>query len=561
MRDYSKEIRAYVLKNALEFGKAEGGKVLPKLFQHGLKKEEIKEILPILNRIVEDVNSLSKEEREKEFVRFKDIVKEKEEKERTLPELDNLSKRMVFRVAPFPSGALHLGNAKTYLLNALYAEKYNARLLLIMDDTIGSKDKQISPESYELVEEAFKWLNVKYEKPVIYKSDRLEIYYKYAEELIKKGKAYMCHCPQDELKEKREKGEECEHRDFSVTENLAKWRLMRDAKEGGAILRLKTDIKDPNPAFRDRVLFRISDREHPRVGKKYRIWPTLEMTWAVDDHLLGITHILRGNDLMIETDMEKYIWDIFEWKHPETIHTGLIRIEGNEGAKISKSKAQKEVKSGEFEGWDDPRTWSIQSLKRRGIKSEAIRELVFEIGLNKQDITVPIDSLYSINRKLIDQGSDRYSFISDPMEIEIPNKPDLKKVSVPIHPDKDKNRTIKVDKVFISKKDFEELKGKEVRLLHLYNIKLPRDNKGKKAKVDFTTLENKDIGKINWVSDFLNVRVLLPNGKWLSGIAEKAIEKLKSGESIQFERFGFCCFDGEVKDGEKEIYEFWFAHK
>ncbi|MBI2631639.1 glutamate--tRNA ligase [Candidatus Pacearchaeota archaeon] len=562
MRDYSKEIRAYVLKNALEFNKAEGGKVLPKLFQHGLQKEEIGEILPIMNRIVDDVNSLTTEEREKEYVRYKNYIKERDEKERTLPELPNSSGNMIFRVAPFPSGALHLGNAKTYLLNALYAEKYKARVLLIMDDTIGSKEKQISPESYNLIEEAFKWLNVKYVKPIIYKSDRLEIYYKYAEELIKKGKAYICHCSQEELREKREKEEECEHRDFSVTENLARWRLMSDAKEGRAILRLKTDMKDPDPAFRDRVLFRISDRDHPRVGKKYRIWPTLEMTWAVDDHLLGITHILRGNDLMIETDMEKYIWDIFGWKHPETIHTGLIRIEGIEGAKISKSKAQKEVKSGEFIGWDDPRTWSIQSLKRRGIKSEAIRELVFEIGLNKQDITVPIDSLYSINRKLIDSYSLRYSFVKDPIELEIFNKPKIKKISIQVHPDMKETRAVKIDKIFISKRDFEEFKGKEIRLLHLFNIKLIDEMKKDITKVEFTTVDNKEIPKINWVSVHVNVRVLMPDGNWLNGIAEKSVEKLKSGESIQFERFGFCRFDGKIKNKKgEEIYEFWFGHK
>jgi glutamyl-tRNA synthetase len=429
MKDFSKETRAYALKNALEFGKADGGKVLPKLFQHGLQKEEIISIMPLVNRIVEDVNALSREEIESEFVRYRNFIKEKEEEERGLPELPSASGKMVFRIAPFPSGALHLGNAKTYLLNALYAEKYNAALLFIMDDTIGSEEKQITAESYELIEEAFKWLKVKYEKPIIYKSDRLEIYYKYGEELIKKGETYVCHCSQSELKENREKGIECEHRAFSVTENLARWRMMPQAKEGSAVLRLKTDMQHPNPAFRDRVLFRIADREHPRVGKKYRVWPTLEMSWAIDDHLLGITHILRGNDLMIETVMEKFIWDIFGWKHPETIHIGLIRIEGIEGAKISKSKAQKEVKSGEFIGWDDPRTWSIQSLRRRGIKPEAIREFVFEIGLNKQDIVVPIDSLYAINRKMIDASALRYSFVADPVEIEISNKPKIKKVS------------------------------------------------------------------------------------------------------------------------------------
>ena len=172
-------------------------------------------------------------------------------------------------------------------------------------------------------------------------------------------------------------------------------------------------MKHPNPAFRDRVLFKISEREHPKVKKKYTVWPTLEMSWSVDDHLLKVSHIIRGNDLMIESDMERYIWDIFGWKHIEIMHTGFVKIEETEG-KISKSRAREEVKSGKFIGWDDPRTWSIQSLARRGIRAEAIRKFVEEIGLNKQDITVPIDSLYAINRKLIDLEADRYYFVDEP---------------------------------------------------------------------------------------------------------------------------------------------------
>ncbi|MBS3081816.1 hypothetical protein J4416_02675 [Candidatus Pacearchaeota archaeon] len=99
--------------------------------------------------------------------------------------------------------------------------------------------------------------------------------------------------------------------------------------------------------------------------------------------------------------MEKYIWDLFKWDHPILIHTGLVKLEGV-GAKLSKSKAGKEVKSGEFSGWDDPRTWSVQSLARRGIRPESIKEFVKRIGLNKQDITIPIENLYAINRQLID---------------------------------------------------------------------------------------------------------------------------------------------------------------
>src|SRR3989339_799578 len=492
MIDLKKEIRAYALKNAMEFGKTNPGTIIPKLFQHGLDKKDLKEVMGDVVSIVNEVNKMKEDERMRAFEEVKGLVKERVEEEKGLAELPNVSNKMVFRLAPFPSGALHLGNAKTYLLNALYAEK---------------------------------------------------------------DKAYVCHCPQDKLRENRARGLSCGCREFPIKMQLLRWKEMFKAEQGDAILRIKTNMLDPNPAFRDRVLFKISDKEHPRVGKKYRVWPTLDVCWAIDDHLLGITHIIRGNDLMIETDMEKYIWDIFKWKHPETIHAGLIKIEGIEGAKLSKSKAQAEVKSGAFSGWDDPRTWSIQSLSRRGIRVEAVREFISSIGLNKQDITTPIDALYAINRKLIDLEADRYYFVPNAVELEIKNAPKTREIEVPVHPDKPKE-TMKMritpGRVWISKEDYENFKGKEVRLLHLFNMELKEKN-----KAEFTTTGNMPIPKITWVSFPVKARVLMPDGQWVEGLADENITGLKEGEVLQFERFGFCRYDGG-KDG---VHEFWFSHK
>ena len=556
MVNLDNEIKAYSIKNALEHGKADPSKILPKLFNHGLEKTEIKTIMPIISKTIKEINSLSKKKLEEMYKSFSQYIPKKEEKPHTLPELPNPSSKMVFRLAPFPSGALHIGNAKTYLLNALYSEKYKGKILLVMDDTIGSEAKQIMPEAYFLIEEAFQWLGVNYVKPIIYKSDRLKIYYEYALELIKKDKAYVCHCPQEKLKEHREKGIECGCRQFPVKEQEKRWKQMFEAKEGSAVLRIKTSMMHPNPAFRDRVLFKISDREHPKIKSKYRSWPTLEMSWAIDDHLLGITHILRGADLQIETDMEKYIWDIFGWKHPETIHVGLVKLEGVEG-KLAKSKSQQEVKSGVFSGWDDPRTWSIQSLKRRGIKAESIRSFVSEIGLNKQNISIPIGTLYSINRKLIDKDVNRYSFIENPIELQIKNKPESKIIEVPIHPDKKETRAIEANRIFISKSDFEKFKGKEIRLLHLYNIKLDKNIKDRVGEAKFTSLDNKDISKINWVSEFVPCTILMPSGEKINGMGENSIKNLKYEEIVQFERFAFCKLDRKI--GEE--YEFWFTHR
>lgn len=246
------------------------------------------------------------------------------------------------------------------------------------------------------------------------------------------------------------------------------------------------------------------------------------------------------------------MWDIFKWKHPVTIHTGLIKIEGM-GAKISKSKNQKEIREGTFTGWDDPRTWSIQSLIKRGITKEAIREFVKEIGLNRQDITVPIETLYAANRRLIDATTSRYSFVEQPHEFLIANDKLPKNVHVALHPDApDKTREISIDNaVYISEQDFQSHNGKEVRLIHLCNIKLD-------DKPHITSFDNvAKIPKIQWVGKHVSAKILMPDGTWKEGIADADVEALTLGATIQFERVGFVCFQGVV-DG-KAI--FWFAHR
>ncbi|MEK6894665.1 MAG: glutamate--tRNA ligase [Nanoarchaeota archaeon] len=557
MKDFSKEILAYALQNAIEHGKADSGKVLTKLFQHGLDRKEIPLVMKIINKTVDDVNSMNEKERMELFSKMDDVVKKHDKTEDyELPELppSPIGNKMVLRLAPFPSGALHIGNTKTYLLNALYAEKYNADLLLVMDDTIGSVEKPIVKEAYDLIPDAFKWLGVNYKK-IYYKSDRLEIYYEYAEKLIEMNKAYVCYCKAEELRKNRAEAKECGCRQYPIGMQKARWKEMflLKVKEGEAVLRIKTDMQHPNPAFRDRVLFKIADRPHPRIGTKHRIWPTLEMCWSIDDHLLGITHIIRGNDLVIESDMEKYIWDLFKWKHPVLIHAGLVRLEGV-GAKISKSKAAKEVNSGEFSGWDDPRTWSVQSIARRGIKKEAVREFVKRIGLNKQDIVVPIDVLYAINRQMIDAETLRYSFVENPVKLNLSadEMKGIDRIVVPVHPARpEETREVLVsDDIVISRKDFEKHNGNEVRLLHLFNVEV-----GKKTHV--TSIDNKKIPKINWVSvGAVKTRILMPDGEWIEGFCEPAAAKVKPGTIVQFERFGFVKFDS-VKDG---IAEYWFAH-
>src|SRR3989344_7828656 len=324
---FDKKILLASLENAIKHdGKANVNAVLGIVLSKSPElKKNIKELQKNVSDVVSNINNMTLEEQKLQFKNLGGEITEKKEEERKLPELKNVKGKIIMRLAPYPSGPLHIGNSRPYIINDEYVKMYKGKLLLVIDDTIGSEEKQIIKEAYDLIPDGLRWLNIDFDEKIIYKSDRLDIYYKYAKDLIKKEYAYVCKCSSVILRENRANGLECKCRINSVKNNLAGWEEMFEAKEGTMTLRIKTSMQHQNPAFRDRVIFRISDRVHPRVKTKYRIWPLLDFSWAVDDYLLGITHILRGKELMIESEMEKYIWEIFRWPQKEIIHTGLFQ--------------------------------------------------------------------------------------------------------------------------------------------------------------------------------------------------------------------------------------------
>ncbi len=559
-------IYKYVLQNAVKYeGKADPGAIIGKvLAENPALKDDMKNLSKEIILIVKEVNLMKLQKQIEELKKIApELLEEKKiVEERKLPALNNVFDQVVLRIAPYPSGPLHIGNAKTIILNDEYAKIYNGKLILVMDDTIGSEEKNIEIEAYDLIPDGLKWLGINFDKNLVYKSDRLEIYYKYAEELIKKGVAYTCRCNSEILRENRARGIACSCRVKEVNSILNDWKGMLDNKfnEGEIILRLKTDIKHPNPAFRDRVLFRISNRKHPRVGNKYKVWPMLEFSWAMDDVLLNITHVIRGKELMIESDMERFIWGILNWKSPELIHTGLLTIEG---VKLSKSKSKLEVKSGKYSGWDDPRTWSLQSLKRRGFKPTAIRNFCLSFGVNEHESTVSVDKFYSENRKLIEAEANRYFLVEDPVEVFIENA--IKnEVEVRLHPEYSErgNRKFLVDgKFYITKKDFETLKeGKINRLMDCYNfIKIGKNLIFHSSEYKIFK-DSKDRGiTIHYVpkDHAVKFEVVMDDGSIINGFAESNIVNLRVNDVIQSERRFYCRLDA-VENG---IYKFWFTHK
>ena len=555
-------IYALVLENAIMFtGRASAGPVIGILVAIDPEvKANIKELSQLTNKIVNEVNSLTLEEQKSKFKNLEPLIHHEEKVIKTgLPELENVDNNVVLRFAPYPSGPLHLGNAKQLILNDEYARRYSGKLLLVYDDTIGSDDKTISSDAYKLILDGIQWLGARIAK-IYYKSDRLDIYYKYAIDLINENKAYICFCKSEILRKKREMGLDCEHRSYSISQNLDYFNQMlrKKFKPGEVVLRIKTSMTHKNPAFRDRVLFRISVRNHPRSKKKYSVWPLLEFSWAIDDHLLNVTHILRGKDLMIESEMEKFIWDIFGWKHPELIHTGMIKLEG---IKLSKSKSKHEVTSGVYKGWDDHRTWSLQSLRRRGFLPEAIRKFLMKPGLSKNDVSLPIDDLYAENRALIDKDSNRYFFIQDPKLITI-DKFKGRNVEINLHPDypdRGKRKLEVNNKIYINNRDYIELKeNKLFRLMDCVNF-IKKKNRFIFHSTDYANFKDKGSRIIHWLPENGNLKasVVMDDGNIVKGLLERNASKLKINGICQFERAFFAKLDKKSKNE----FTFYFTHK
>ncbi|MFX0186484.1 MAG: glutamate--tRNA ligase [Candidatus Hodarchaeota archaeon] len=572
------------LKNALEFGgkpnkKAIMGKLMA---QRKELRSQAKIVIPILDQIIKEISKLSLEEQKGKLLQLDPKALEKKEKievKKELPALPNLDKydKIIMRLAPYPSGALHIGNARMIVLNNEYVKRHNGELILFYDDTIGSpkslrdsaKAKYVLSQAYDLIKEGLEWLGVKYSK-VYYKSDRLEIFYEYTEKLIKDNMAYICFCAAKEFKEKyKKKKKNCPHRDSSVEINLKKWNKMLSGKyrEQEAVVRLKTGMDQKDPALRDNIIMRISEAEHPRVGTKYIIWPMLEFSWAIDDYLIGVTHILRGADLIKEDFIEDFIWNHFNWKKAEFLHYGRINFQD---MKISKTLARNNIQNGIYLGWEDPRTWSLQSLKKRGIRPEALTETLLNLGLSMTGIIFSVNWLYAKNKEIIDGISDRYFFVEDPILIEIGNVPFEEYMAEPLllpsNPERGKRIIKGIVKneqlnILIAFSDAKNLKaGQIIRLKDLINIHiLSVDLAEKKIKASYHSLKlNREFSIIQWVpkEEKIKVTVLKPDGTSSIGYGEINLLKIPMNKTIQFERYGFV---NPIKIENNELF-CYFTH-
>jgi glutamyl-tRNA synthetase len=579
----NEELRELIRKNALlnavqHGGKAQAGPIVGKLLGEKAElRSQAKELTGLINEILAEVNGLSPED-QRLIVAEKwpqTPKKPKVEEEKRLPPLPNVEKykQVVTRFSPNPDCVLHLGSARAILLSYEYAQMYKGKFVLRFEDT-DPKVKRPSLEFYPKIREDLAWLGCKVDEEYI-QSDRLPIYYEYAKKLIGDGNAYVCDCVPDEFRNKTIARQPCPCRDLPPQEHLARWEKMLDGTypEGKVVVRVKTDLNHPNPAVRDWPALRIIDTvkyPHPRVGRKFRVWPLYNMAAGVDDHLMGITHIIRGKEHQTNGVRQEFMYKHLGWEYPQAIHYGRLKITG---AFLSKSKIVAGVKSREFTGWDDPRLATFAALRKRGITPEAIKKMIIDVGPKPADVTLSWENLYAYNRKILDPQCDRYFFVADPAKITVKNVPKTFNVKLPLHPEEPEKgaRQYKVApddeynaaSFWIARKDAGNMEvGKVVRLMELFNVKVEKVTADLVEAV-FVSEAYEDIRKakaqlIHWIptGEEYPCSVVMSDASAVDGFAESACKKLKPDAVVQFERFGFVRIDAVA-----EKLSAYYAHK
>lgn len=541
--DIEEIARKHALLNAVRYNgranlKAVIGKVMAEV------KKEAKEVIPIVKKIVEEVNSLSLEEQEREIEKLGIKVEEKKKEKKKLPPLPHAKKgEVVTRFPPEPNGYLHIGHAKAAFIDYEYARMYDGIFILRFDDTNPVNERK---EFYEVQKEDLKWLGIEWDKE--YRtSDNLPKHYELAKQLLEEGNAYVCTCSEEEIRKNRREMKECKCRNESKIE----WKDFIKMREGEAVLRLKGNMKSQNTAMRDPVLFRIIEHPHPIHGTRYRVWPTYDFYGAVEDSISGVTHPFRSKEYELRDEVYFYLLDLLGLRKPHLMEFSRLEIKG---MPVSKRKIKPLIEKKLVVGWDDPRLPTLRGLRRRGIVPEAIKEFVLAQGISKSEAIVAFENLEAVNRKILDGRARRYFFVAEPVKLIVENAVE-KEVELKYHPSVNMGkRKIKVGNIFyIPKEDALKLKEGEIfRLKDLYNVKILKKGK-EEIRGEFAgdkLIEGVD--KIQWVShENIKIKVMIPslpfkNGdfdenslKIIEGLVEKNAEEIKHGEIVQFERFGF----------------------
>ncbi|QSW99381.1 glutamate--tRNA ligase [Haloterrigena alkaliphila] len=526
----------------------------PEFREHG------DEIPGVVGGVVGRVNDLeydAKRERLEELApeELAEIEAEDEEDEHDLPDLSNAEAydEVRMRVAPNPNGPWHVGHARMPAVIGTYKERYDGWFCVRFDDT-DPETKRPDLEAYDAILEDLDYLG--FEPDATYRaSDRLETYYDHARELIDLGGAYTCSCSGEEFSDLKNSGEPCPHRDKDVETVREEFEAMIDGEysSGEMVLRVKTDIEHKNPALRDWVAFRMIDTPHPRKeASEYRCWPMLDFQSGVDDHLLEVTHIIRGIDLQDSAKRQRFVYDYFGWEYPEVVHWGHVQIDAYD-VKMSTSTIAELIEQGDLDGWDDPRAPTIKSLRRRGIRGAAIVEAMSGLGTSTSDVDLAMSSIYANNRDLIDEETDRRFFVRDGNQVPLGGSPP-DEANPPLHPNHEERgvREIPVgDSVMLEPEDVPE-REERVWLKGLGCFQFTRGALQYTGE-DIDVVREGDVDVIHWApaSESVAVRMRTPDGD-VRGHAEPGVGDLEPDEMVQFERVGFARIDRHEDEADDD---------
>jgi glutamyl-tRNA synthetase len=555
----------HALLNAVKHGsEADVGAIVgPLMGENPDFREHGDEVAGVVAPVVERVNELDAEGREKRLeVVAPDLLAELENEDgtddRTLPELPNVDADtdVRMRLAPNPNGPWHIGHARMPAVVGRYKERYDGWMLCRFDDT-DPETKRPEMGAYDAILDAIEYLGFEPDE-VVRASDRMETYYEHARALIDRGGAYTCSCLAGEFSALKNDGEACPHRDKDPETTREEFDAMVDGEyaAGGMVLRVRTDIEHKNPALRDWVAFRLIDTPHPReAASEYRCWPLLDFQSGIDDHLFGITHVIRGIDLQDSAKRQGFLYEYFDWEYPEVLHWGHVQLDAYD-VTMSTSTIKVLIEAGDLDGWDDPRAPTVASLRRRGIRGGAITDAMSELGTSTSNVDLAMSSIHAANRDRIDDETDRAFLVRDGVAKTVIGGPETG--TPPVHPNHDERgvREIPVEGGVLVEPDDVPPNGKRVWLKGYGPVRHTRD------AFEFTgegieVVREADVPVIHWVPADSNrpLRLRTPEGD-VEGHAEPGVADDDPDEMVQFERVGFARIDRQ-EDGRTVAY---FAH-
>ena len=502
------------------------------------------------------------------------------------------------RFPPEPNGYLHIGHAKSILLNYGLAQEYGGKFFLRFDDTNPTKEKT---EYVESIVKDVEWLGAAYEGEVRFASNYFDEMYEAAVKLIRKGKAFVCDLTAEQIREYRgtltEPGKNSPWRDRSVEENLRLFEEMKDGKvaDGARTLRAKIDMASPNINMRDPVIYRVARMTHHNTGDKWCIYPMYDFAHPIEDAIEGISHSICT--LEFEDHRPLYDWVVRELEYekpPRQIEFAKLYLTN---VVTGKRYIKKLVEQGIVDGWDDPRLVTIAALRRRGYTPEAIRKFMELVGVSKGNSSVDYAMLDYCAREDLKLKKPRMMAVLRPLKLIIDNYPEgqVEYLDVPNNLENESLGSRKVPfgrELYIEQEDFMEnppkkyfrlFPGNEVRLMSAYFVTctdIVKDEQGNIVEVHCTYdpetksgsgfTGRKVKGTIHWVYAPTAVKSVVrlyenlvdeskgvynedgsvninPNSLTIieDAMLEPALGEAVSGDSFQFVRNGFFCVDSK----------------